>query len=150
MQNLILFHTDANSDGEFMSQAHQKLKNKENLIRADEMSFEKIKIFLIKKFVVKVEEEKEAMRNWIFFQTVANSGGEFGSEQQKKLKNKENLIHANELSFDKIKIFLMRNSSSEYKKKRRRCGIQLSFKLSQIQIKNLCLNRTRNWKIRKI
>ena len=48
MQNLILFHTDANSDGEFMSQAHQKLKNKENLIRADEMSFEKIKIFLMK------------------------------------------------------------------------------------------------------
>ena len=53
------------------------------------------------------------MRNWILFQTDTYSGGEPGSEQQKKLKNKENLIHADEFSFDKIKIFLMKNSSSE-------------------------------------
>ena len=53
------------------------------------------------------------MRNWILFQTVTNSGGEFGSEQQKKLKNKENFNHADEFSFDKIKTFLKKNSSSE-------------------------------------
>ena len=48
MQNLILYHTVTNSGGEFMSQPHMKLKNKENWIQADEFSFEKMKIFLIK------------------------------------------------------------------------------------------------------
>ena len=53
------------------------------------------------------------MRNWILFRTVTNSDGEFRSERQKKMKNKENLIHADEFNFDKIKIFFMKNSSSE-------------------------------------
>ena len=53
------------------------------------------------------------MQNLIFFQTVTNSGGEFEPEQQKILKNKENWIDADEFRFDKIKIFLMKNSSSE-------------------------------------
>ena len=48
MQNLILFHTLTNSGGEFMCQPHKKLKNKEYLIHADELGFEKMKIFLIK------------------------------------------------------------------------------------------------------
>ena len=48
MQKLILFQTVTNSDGEFVSQPHKKLKNKENLIHTDEFSFEKMKIFLIK------------------------------------------------------------------------------------------------------
>ena len=48
MQNLILFQTVTNSDGEFGSQPHKKLKNKENFIRADEFTFHKIKIFHIK------------------------------------------------------------------------------------------------------
>ena len=37
----------------------------------------------------------------------------FGFERRKKLKNKENLIHADEFTFHKIKIFLMKNTSSE-------------------------------------
>ena len=61
----------------------------------------------------KVEEEKEQMQNLIVFQTVTNSDGEFWSERQKKLKNKENFIHADKLTFHKIKIFLMKNSSLE-------------------------------------
>ena len=48
MQNWILFHTVTNSDREFVSQPHKKLKNKENLIHAYEYSFENMKIFLIK------------------------------------------------------------------------------------------------------
>ena len=48
MQNLILFQTVTNSGGEFVSQSHKKLKNKENLIRAREFSFHKIKIFMMK------------------------------------------------------------------------------------------------------
>ena len=53
------------------------------------------------------------MQNWILFQTVTNSAGEFGSQPHKKLKNKENLIHADEFSFEKMKIFLIKSSSSE-------------------------------------
>ena len=53
------------------------------------------------------------MQNWILFQTLTNSGGEFVSQRQKKLKNKENLIHTNEFSFEKMKIFLIKSSSSE-------------------------------------
>ena len=113
MQNLILFHTDENSDEEFMPQAPKKLQNKKNWIHPDKYTVDKIKNFSYKKFVVKVEEEKQTMPNWILFQTDTNSGGEFGSEQQKKLENNTNLIHADEFSFDKIKIFLMKNSSWE-------------------------------------
>ena len=47
MQNLILFQTVTNSDGEFATQLHKILKNKENFIRANEFTFHKIKIFLI-------------------------------------------------------------------------------------------------------
>ena len=50
MQNLILFQTVTKSAGEFGSQPHKKPKNKENFIRADEFTFQKIKIFLIKSF----------------------------------------------------------------------------------------------------
>ena len=53
------------------------------------------------------------MRNLIVFQTVTNSDQEFVSEPQKKLRNKKNLIHADQLPFDKIKIFPMKTSSSE-------------------------------------
>ena len=59
------------------------------------------------------------MQNLILFRTVTNSDGEFRSERQKKLKNKENLIHADEFSFHKIKIVFMKNSLSEQKKKKR-------------------------------
>ena len=90
------------------------------------------------------------MQNLILFHTVRNSGGEFMSQPQKKLKNKENLIHADEFSFEKMKIFLIKSSSSEYKKTRSGCTILLSFKLSQMQMKKLGLNRTRSSKIRKI
>ena len=53
------------------------------------------------------------MQNWILFQTVTNSDEKFGSQPRPKLKNQENFIHADEFSFHKIKIFLMKNSSSE-------------------------------------
>ena len=35
MQNLIVFQTVTNSDGEFRSERRKKLKNKENFILAD-------------------------------------------------------------------------------------------------------------------
>ena len=48
MQNLILFQTVTNPGGEFVSQLHEKLKNKKNLIPADEFTYHKLKIFLMK------------------------------------------------------------------------------------------------------
>ena len=66
------------------------------------------------------------MQNWILFRSVTNSDGEFGSKRQKKMKNEENFIHADEFSFGKMKIFLMKTSSSMWKKKRRRCRIEFS------------------------
>ena len=48
---------------------------------------------------MKVEQEKEQMPNSILFQTVTNSDRKFRCERQKKLKNEENLIHADELTF---------------------------------------------------
>ena len=48
MQNWVLFQTVINSDREFVSEPHKKVKNKENFIRADEFSFEKMKTFLDK------------------------------------------------------------------------------------------------------
>ena len=63
--------------------------------------------------MLRVEEEKEEMQNWILFQTVTNSDGEFVSQPHKRLKNKENWIDADELRFEKMKIFLIKNSSSK-------------------------------------
>ena len=48
MQNLILFQNVTNLDRELVSQPREKLKNKEQLIHADEFSFHEIKSFLIK------------------------------------------------------------------------------------------------------
>ena len=53
------------------------------------------------------------MQNLIVFETVTNSDGEFWSERQKKLKSKANFIRADEFTFHKIKVFLMKNSASE-------------------------------------
>ena len=53
------------------------------------------------------------MQNLILFQTGTNSGGEFVSQPHKKLKNKEHLIHAEKISVEKMKIFLIKSSSSE-------------------------------------
>ena len=55
----------------------------------------------------------EQMQNWILYQTVINSDGEFRSEWQKKLKNKKKFIRADEFTFHKIKIFLIKNSFSK-------------------------------------
>ena len=85
MQNLILFQTVSNSDGEFGSELQKKLKNKKNLIRADKFSFHKIK-FSYEKLVIRVKEEKEKMQNLIFFQTVINSDGKFVSTAQETEK----------------------------------------------------------------
>ena len=60
-----------------------------------------------------VEEAKEEMHNWILFQTVSNSDREFVSQPHKTLKNKENWVDADEFSFEKMKIFLIKNSSSK-------------------------------------
>ena len=46
--NLIVFQTVTDSDEEFWSEPEKKLKNKENLFRADEFTLHKLKIFLIK------------------------------------------------------------------------------------------------------
>ena len=91
----------------------KKKKSKENFIRADEFTFLRNENFSYEKFVVKVEEQNEEMQNWILYQTVTNCDGEFVSERQKKLKNKENLICRDEFSSHKIKIFLRKNWSSE-------------------------------------
>ena len=53
------------------------------------------------------------MQNLIVFQTVTNSDQESVSEPQKKLRNKKNLIHADQFPFHKIKIFPMKTSLSE-------------------------------------
>ena len=53
------------------------------------------------------------MHNLILFQTVTNSDGELLFEPNNKLKNKENLIHADAFSFHKIKIFFIKCPSSE-------------------------------------
>ena len=50
------------------------------------------------------------MQNLIVFETVTNSDGKFWSERQKKLKSKANFIRADEFTFHKIKVFLMKNS----------------------------------------
>ena len=42
MQNLILLQTVTKSDGEFGTQPHEKPKNKQNYIPADEFTFQKI------------------------------------------------------------------------------------------------------------
>ena len=63
--------------------------------------------------MLRVEEEKEEMQNWIFYLTLTNSDREFLSEPHNKLKNNENCIDADEFSFQKIKIFLKKNSSSK-------------------------------------
>ena len=63
--------------------------------------------------MLRVEEEKEEMQNWIVFQTVTNSDREFVSQPHKRLKKKENSIDADEFSFEKMKIFLIKNSSSQ-------------------------------------
>ena len=66
--------------------------------------------FYYEKFVLRVEEEKEEMQNWILFQTVTNWDREFGPQLHKKLKKKENFIRADEFIFRKIKICRMKNS----------------------------------------
>ena len=50
------------------------------------------------------------MQNLILFQTVTNSGGEFVSQTQKKLKNKEDFIFVDEFRFHTIKILLLKNT----------------------------------------
>ena len=109
MQNWILFQSVISSDREFVFEPHKKVKNKENFIRADEFSFEKMKTFLMKNSCC-VEEENEEMQNWILFQTVTNWDREFGSHLHKKLKNMENFIGADEFIFHKIIICRMKNS----------------------------------------
>ena len=60
MQNLIVFQTVLNSDGEFGFEWQKKLKSKANFILGHEFTFHKIKVFLMKNSAsVKVEEEME-------------------------------------------------------------------------------------------
>ena len=55
----------------------------------------------------------EEMQNFILFPTVTNLDGEFLRQPHKKLKNMKDFICADEFIFQKIKIFLMKNSSWE-------------------------------------
>ena len=66
--------------------------------------------FSYEKFLLRVEQEKEGVQNWILFQTVTNSDREFEIELMlnrtrncHKLKNKENFIRADEFSFRRRK-----------------------------------------------
>ena len=53
------------------------------------------------------------MQNWILFETITNWDRELGSGRQKKMKNKGNLIHADEFSFNIIKIVFIKSPSIE-------------------------------------
>ena len=90
------------------------------------------------------------MENRILFQTDKNWDRESGCERQKDVEKKENFISGEGLWFYEMNFFLKENSSSKWKKRRGRCRIELSLKLSQIHIENLRLNGRRNWKRRKI
>ena len=72
---------------------------------------------------MRVEQEKEEMQNSILYQTLTNSDKKFLSQRQKTLKNNEILIDADEFSFQKIKVFLIKSSFSKYKKTNRKWGI---------------------------
>ena len=61
--------------------------------------------------MIKVEADKEQMWNLIVFQPVTGLDEEFRSQPEKKLKNKQNFIRANELTLHKVKIFLIKSSS---------------------------------------
>ena len=52
------------------------------------------------------------MQNWILVQTVTNLAREFGSQPQKKLKNKQNFIRGEDFSFYEMKMFPLKNWSS--------------------------------------
>ena len=62
---------------------------------------------------MRVGEDKADMQNLILFQAVTKWDGEFGSQLHEKLKNKQNYIAADEFTFKKFKIFLMKSFSSE-------------------------------------
>ena len=49
--------------------------------------------------MVREEEQKEEMQNLILFQTVTDSSDEFVVEREEKMKNKDNFICAEEISF---------------------------------------------------
>ena len=55
--------------------------------------------------VLKVEEAKEGMQNWILFETVINIDREFVSERQKKRKNKENFDSCGRIHLSQNKNF---------------------------------------------
>ena len=63
--------------------------------------------------MLSVEEEQEEMQNLILFQNVTNWDREFVSQPHKRLKKKENWIDGDEFSFEKMKIFLIKKSSSK-------------------------------------
>ena len=47
MQNLIVFQTVTNSNGEFAAERQKNLKRKENFIGREDLSFYEMKIFLM-------------------------------------------------------------------------------------------------------
>ena len=77
----------------------KKPKNKENFIHAGEFSFETKLNFSYEKFLIRVEEQKEEMDNLFFFQTVKDSSGEFVFKGEEEVKNKDNFIYGQALSF---------------------------------------------------
>ena len=100
MQNLICFQTLTDSSREFVFKRERKIKNKDNCICAEEISFfVKIQIFFDGKFVVRDEPQKEEMQNLILFQIVTVSSDEFGFKREEKMKNKDNFICVEEISF---------------------------------------------------
>ena len=58
MQNLILFQTVINCDGEFGCERQKNLKNKENLISWEDLWFYEMKIFLIENSSLKWKKKR--------------------------------------------------------------------------------------------
>ena len=105
MQNWILFQTVTNSDGELVSERQKKVKKeKVNLSRWIQLSWNEN--FSYEKFVLRVEQEKEGMQNWILFQTVTNSDREFVSQLHKKVKIREIELMLTNSALRKWKFFL--------------------------------------------
>ena len=62
--------------------------------------------FSYEKFLLRVEQEKEGVQNWILFQTVTNSDREFVSQPHKKVKIREIELMLTNSALRKWKFFL--------------------------------------------
>ena len=86
------------------------MTNRKNFIHTHEITFHKIKIFIIKNSSSRYNKKKNhKMQNLILFQTATNSDRQSVPQTHKKLENKANQISPHELSSHKNKIFPTKN-----------------------------------------